>query len=159
MEVIIRRAEATDVPAMLALVKELAAFEREPEAVVVTEAEMIEAGFGEKPVWFGWVAEIHVASEGATSGELVGAAICYERYSTWKGRCLYLEDLVVKENARRQQIGERLFTACADHARSRDFRLMTWQVLDWNVDAIRFYERLGAEIGSGWLNGILQLKK
>ncbi len=162
MEVTIRRAEKRDVPAMLSLVRELAVFEREPQAVEVTVEEMTDAGFGKRPVWYGWVAEIGSEDQMIRRSEdalIVGMAICYERYSTWKGRTLYLEDLVVKESVRGNGIGERLFKACADHAIAYNMRSMIWQVLDWNVDAIRFYERLGAQINGGWLNGTLQLKE
>lgn len=147
MDVIIRRAEARDVPRMLELVRELALFEREPEAVTVTEAEMLDAGFGAKPVWSGWVAE--------RAGAVVGMAVCYTRYSTWRGRTLYLEDIIVTDAMRGRKVGERLFRACVQHAAAEGYNRMRWQVLDWNVDAIRFYERFGASISSGWLNGEL----
>lgn len=193
MNITIRPAEPRDVPRMLALVKELAVFEKEPAAVIVTEAQMLEDGFGKKPVWFGWVAEgpvdgcqLPVGSGGAggspdnqhlttgnehlttdneqpttdnqqrtTDNPILGMALCYERYSTWKGRCLYLEDIVVTEAARGQRIGERLFRTCVEHAVADGFHGMRWQVLDWNTDAIRFYERFGAEVSAGWLNGDL----
>lgn len=148
MQVTIRPAEPRDVPDMLALVKELAVFEKEPEAVTVTEVEMLEAGFGKKPVWFGWVAE---------SGRVIlGMAICYERYSTWKGRRLYLEDVIVTESARGHRIGEKLFKQCARYAVEQNHSGMLWQVLDWNKDAIRFYDRFGAGFSNEWLNGSLE---
>lgn len=159
MKANIRRASPRDVPAMLALVKELAIFEKEPEALTVTQEEMHEAGFGKKPLWFGWVAEQPGAGtdtkQPATDHTLLGMALCYDRYSTWKGRCLYLEDIVVTEAARGQGIGERLFRTCVQHAAAEHYRWMRWQVLDWNRDAIRFYERFGARISTGWLNGEL----
>lgn len=166
MEIVIRRAEARDVPAMLDLVRELATFEKEPEAVTVTEEEMRDAGFGEKPVWWGWVAEgsddgTIRRSDNGNAG-LVGMAVCYERYSTWRGRVGYLEDIVVTDSVRGQGIGEKLFKACAAEAVKRGYHHLTWQVLDWNEGAIRFYQRLGAEISSEWLNGRLyhdQLKR
>ena len=148
MQVTIRPAEPRDVPDMLALVKELAVFEKEPEAVTVTEAEMLEAGFGKKPVWFGWVAE---------SGRVIlGMAICYERYSTWKGRRLYLEDIIVTESARGHRIGEKLFKQCARYAVEQNHSGMLWRVLDWNKDAIRFYDRFRAGFSNEWLNGSLE---
>lgn len=167
MDAVIRRAEPRDVPAMLELVRELALFEKEPEAVTVTEDEMVDAGFGEKPVWWGWVAEkrsddqMTRRSENAPPG-LVGIAVCYERYSTWRGRVGYLEDIVVTDSARGQGVGEKLFKACAAEAVKRGYHHLAWQVLDWNEGAIRFYERLGAELSSEWLNGRLyqdQLKQ
>ena len=148
MGISIRRAEARDVPRMLALVQELATFEKESSAVTTTEAEMLEAGFGKSPVWWGWVAE-------GPSGHIVGMAICYDRYSTWKGRCLYLEDIVVTDEARGQGIGDRLFRQCVKHAVANNYHSMRWQVLDWNEGAIRFYKRMGADLYPGWLNGDL----
>ncbi len=149
MEVTIRRAEESDVPQMLALVKELAVFERAPAEVTVTLDHMREAGFGADPVWVGWVAE--------ADGMITGMAVCYERYSTWKGRRLYLEDIIVTERARGHRIGERLFRACAAYAVEMNYSGMLWQVLDWNVDAIRFYDRFGAMYSREWLNGSLEL--
>lgn len=135
-------------PQMLALVRELATFEKEPEAVTVTEEHMRDAGFGPRPVWVGWVAE----SESA----ILGMAMCYERYSTWKGRRLYLEDIVVTEGARGMRIGEKLFRQCAAYAVEQDHSGMIWQVLDWNVDAQRFYDRFGAHYAKEWWNGSLE---
>jgi ribosomal protein S18 acetylase RimI-like enzyme len=154
MDVIIRRAQASDVARMLELVQELALFERAPEEVTVTQEHMCDAGFGRNPVWVGWVAELE--------GTIVGMAVCYERYSTWKGRRLYLEDIIVTERARGQRIGDSLFRQCAAYAVQKDYSGMLWQVLDWNTDAIRFYERFGAGLDPHWVNGSLgseQLKK
>jgi len=144
MNVVIRHAEPRDVPRMLELVKELALFEKAPEAVTVTEAEMLDAGFGTKPVWVGWVAE--------ENGTIPGMAICYTRYSTWRGRVLYLEDIVVTETARGHGIGDRLIRTCIAYAAEHGYARMRWQVLDWNTDAMRFYERFGAEFDAGWVN-------
>ena len=173
MEIKIRKAEARDVPQMLDLVKELATFEKEPDAVTVSEAEMLDAGFGEDAVWWGWVAEgsddrMIRKSENAGPVQttealaIVGIALCYERYSTWRGRVGYLEDIVVTESARGLRIGEKLFKACAEEAVKRNYHHLTWQVLDWNEGAMRFYKRLGAELDPQWVNGRLdaeQLKK
>jgi len=148
MNVVIRRAEEHDVPRMLELVHELALFERAPQEVTVTVEQMRDAGFGPKPVWVGWVAEVQ--------GVTVGMAVCYERYSTWKGRRLYLEDIVVTESARGMRIGERLFLQCAAYAVEQDYSGMLWQVLDWNVDAQRFYDRFGARYAKEWWNGSLE---
>ena len=145
MNVVIRKAESRDVPRMLALVRELATFEKEPEAVTVTEEHMREAGFGPRPVWVGWVAK--------AENLVQGMAVCYERYSTWRGRCLYLEDIVVTEAARGRRIGERLFKACASYALQQGHHHMLWQVLDWNTEAMRFYVRLGATFDPKWVNG------
>jgi ribosomal protein S18 acetylase RimI-like enzyme len=148
MDVKIRKAESRDVPAMLTLVNELAVFERAPEEVTVTLEDMLDAGFGEDPVWVGWVAE--------TDGVIVGMSVCYERYSTWKGRRLYLEDIIVTERARGLRIGEKLFRQCAAYAVEKKYSGMLWQVLDWNTDAIRFYDRFSAKFSSEWLNGSLE---
>lgn len=148
MNIVIRRAEVRDVPRMLELVHELALFERAPQEVTVTLEQMRDAGFGPDPVWVGWVAE--------TQGVIVGMAVCYERYSTWKGRRLYLEDIVVTESARGMRIGEKLFRQCAAYAVEQDYSGMLWQVLDWNVDAQRFYDRFGAHYAKEWWNGSLE---
>ena len=148
MEITIRRALEPDVPRMLELVKELALFERAPQEVTVTLEHMLDAGFGADAVWVGWVAE--------RDGVIVGMAVCYERYSTWKGRRLYLEDIIVTEAARGHRIGEQLFRACVHHAVEKDYSGMLWQVLDWNKDAIRFYDRFGASYSAEWLNGSLE---
>ncbi|HRH70432.1 MAG TPA: GNAT family N-acetyltransferase [Flavobacteriales bacterium] len=148
MNVVIRKAETRDVPQMLALVKELAIFERAPDEVTVTEQHMHDAGFGKDPVWVGWVAEV--------DGAILGMAVCYERYSTWKGRRLYLEDIIVTGSARGQRIGEKLFRQCAAYAVEMNYSGMLWQVLDWNVDAIRFYDRFAAHYSREWVNGSLE---
>jgi len=149
MNVVIRRAEARDVPRMLDLVKELAVFERAPDEVTVTLEHMLDAGFGPQPVWVGWVAEV--------DGVIQGMAVCYERYSTWKGRRLYLEDIVVTEAARGKRLGEKLFLECVLYAVQQEYNGMLWQVLDWNTGAIRFYDRFGANYSGEWLNGSLEL--
>lgn len=144
----IRRAESRDVPRMLELVKELALFERAPEEVTVSLEHMRDAGFGHDPVWVGWVAEV--------DGVIQGMAVCYERYSTWKGRRLYLEDIIVTETARGQRIGERIFMECVRYAVGKEYSGMLWQVLDWNTDAMRFYERFGTSFSRAWVNGSLE---
>lgn len=157
MEIVIRRAEERDVPRMLELVKELAVFERAPEEVTVTELHMREAGFGPDPVWVGWVAEAEQSATNDGQPTLLGMAVCYERYSTWKGRRLYLEDIIVTERARGSRIGEKLFRQCAAYAVAKNYSGMLWQVLDWNAGAIRFYDRFGASYSKEWLNGSLEL--
>lgn len=175
MNIVIRRAEPRDVPRMLELVRELALFERAPEEVTVTPEHMLDAGFGPDPVWVGWVAEMRSEDQKMRRSEndlerearssdllirsfsdrIAGIAVCYERYSTWKGRRLYLEDIIVTEAARGQRIGEKLFRACAAYAVEHGYSGMTWQVLDWNTDAIRFYERFGTTLDPEWVNGSL----
>lgn len=147
MDVFIRRAIEEDVPDMLALVRELAAFEKEPDAVTVSLDHMVEAGFRESPVWVGWVAE--------QDGVMVGLAICYVRYSTWKGSVLYLEDIVVTEAMRGNGVGQLLFDTCTAFAKERGYPHMSWQVLEWNEGAIRFYKRNKAHLDPEWVNGKL----
>ena len=149
MDVIIRKAISDDVPKMLGLVKELAVFEKAADQVTVSEKEMRDAAFGNAPVWFGWVAEL--------AGNVVGLAICYVRYSTWRGRVLYLEDLFVTEELRGKKIGSKLFEQCVKFCVEKNYPLMTWQVLDWNEGAIRFYNREGAALDPEWINGQLTI--
>jgi ribosomal protein S18 acetylase RimI-like enzyme len=146
---LIRKSEPQDVVAMMQLIHELALFEKAPNDVVANEQTLLDAGFSENPVFISWVAVQH--------NHIVGLAICYVRYSTWKGPVLYLEDLIVTESCRGQGIGKALFENCLDHARSKQYRRMVWQVLDWNTPAILFYERYGASIENGWLNASIDL--
>jgi ribosomal protein S18 acetylase RimI-like enzyme len=146
---LIRKSEPQDVVAMMQLIHELALFEKAPNEVVANEQTLLDAGFSENPVFISWVAVQH--------NHIVGLAICYVRYSTWKGPVLYLEDLIVTESCRGQGIGKALFENCLDHARSKQYRRMVWQVLDWNTPAILFYERYGASIENGWLNASIDL--
>ena len=147
----IRRGTATDLPAALALIQELAVYERAPEAVVTTVASMTRDGFGPDRVFE------FLLAEAPSSGQLLGLALFFPAYSTWKGRMLYLEDLVVTEAARGQGIGLRLFEAVVAEARRQGAVRLRWQVLDWNEPAIRFYQRLGAHLDPEWLNGTLVL--
>ena len=138
----IRKAEKKDLAAVHALVTELAVYENEPEAVTATLEDYetdFEAGFFES-----LVAE--------KEGKIVGIALYYTAYSTWKGRMLYLEDFVVTQSHRRQGIGELIFEAVIAEARLIGANRMKWQVLDWNEPAIKFYEKYNAEFDKGWLN-------
>ncbi len=146
-EIKLRTAKKSDCPRLLELIIELAVFEREPHEVTVTLAEMEEAGFGEKPVWKAYVAE--------WEGFIVGFALYYIRYSTWKGSRLYLEDLIVTETWRGKGVGKLLFEQMIREAKELGLNGMTWQVLDWNEPAIKFYQKYQSAIGTGWLNGSL----
>ncbi|WP_439699242.1 GNAT family N-acetyltransferase [Mucilaginibacter sp. AW1-7] len=139
-----RVATIDDCPRLLELVHELALFERAPEEVTVTLDEFIDAGFGAKPVWKAYVAEV--------DGLIVGFALYYIRYSTWKGCRLYLEDLIVTEAYRGQKIGKLLIERLIVEAKELGFSGMVWQVLDWNEPAINFYKKYEANIEAGWLN-------
>ena len=141
---VIRKATREDVPAILALVKELATYEKEPEAVIAEEADFLRDGFGERPSF-----EVLIAEESANA---VGFAFYFFSYSTWIGRkCLYLEDLFVKPSYRGQGAGIALMKALAKVAVETDCRRFVWAVLDWNEPAIGFYERLGAKVMREWL--------
>ena len=146
-QILIRSGKPSDIPATLQLIKELAVYEREPDAVVVTEEELLEDGFGPHPYYGLLVAEL--------DGSIVGISLYYYRYSTWKGKCLYLEDLVISEPHRGKGIGKQLFQATIDQAQKDKCRRMNWQVLDWNEPAIKFYETFKASFDGEWLNGYL----
>lgn len=143
----LRVAVKEDCPRLLELVHELALFEKAPEEVTVTLEEFIDAGFGEKPVWKTFVAEV--------DGLIVGFALYYIRYSTWKGCRMYLEDLIVTENWRGKGVGKLLFDRLIIEAREMGFNGMSWQVLDWNEPAIKFYKKYEAALDGAWINGSL----
>ncbi len=145
---VLRRGVESDLPQVLGLIRELAVYERAPEAVTNTLAAMQRDGFGPAPIFSFFVLEDDAA-------EIVGLALFYTAYSTWKGRMLYLEDLVVTEAARRGGFGRLLFDAVVAEARATGAVRLKWQVLDWNEPAIGFYKKLGATIESEWLNGNL----
>ena len=144
MEITIRRVVKEDCPRLLELVQELATYERSPNEVTVTLEHFVESGFGEKPVWWAFVAE--------TEEKIVGFALYYVRYSTWKGRAMYLEDILITNEMRGKGIGKLLFDRLIEEAREKKFNRIIWQVLDWNEAAINFYKKYNADIDVGWLN-------
>ncbi len=144
MNLEIRVAEKTDCPRLLELIAELALFEKAPEEVTVTLQEFEDAGFGTKPVWKAFVAEV--------DGFIAGFALYYVRYSTWKGCRMYLEDLIVTEAYRGKGIGMQLVKTLIKEASEKGFSGMLWQVLDWNEPAIGFYKKLNASFDAGWIN-------
>lgn len=146
-EVILREAIQADCPRLMELVHELALYEKAPEEVTVTLQHFEETGFGPNPVWKAFVAEV--------DGVVVGFAVYYVRYSTWKGCRMYLEDLIVTEDMRGKKIGKLLFDRLIQEAKEKGFSGMVWQVLDWNEPAINFYNKYGANIEAGWLNASL----
>tara|TARA_B100001093_G_scaffold366554_1_gene351338 strand:- start:81 stop:521 length:441 start_codon:yes stop_codon:yes gene_type:complete len=146
---VIRKANASDIPSMMKLIIELAVYERAPGEVTNTEKMMLSDGFGDNPLYHAFVAEI--------DGNVIGFAITYYRYSTWKGRCLYLEDLIVTEEHRKNGIGQKLFDCCIDFGKKNNCKKMIWQVLDWNQPAINFYTKNNAQLDNGWINGGLDL--
>jgi GNAT superfamily N-acetyltransferase len=143
-EVLIRRAVQEDCAPMLELIKELADYEKALHEVTLTLEQFIEDGFGKSPVWGAFVAEFE--------GEIVGISLYYDRYSTWKGRRLYLEDLVVTENLRGKQIGKKLFEATLEHGKSNHYSGMVLQVLNWNEPAINFYKKYNLKFDDEWFN-------
>ena len=134
---------------MLGLINELAVYEKAPNEVTVTLSHFEQSGFGENPVWWAFVAEVN--------DTIVGFALYYIRYSTWKGQCLYLEDFIVTENMRGQGIGKLLFDRVVQETKEKGFSRMVWQVLDWNEPAINFYKKYKANLDPEWINGILDV--
>lgn len=139
----IRPGTPDDLPQALNLIKELAVYEREPDAVETAVEDMIRDGFGERPVF-----EFFVAEEGEI---IIGLALYYYSYSTWKGRCLYLEDLIVTQSHRGRGVGRGLFDKVLEKAKEEDVHRVVWQVLDWNTPAIEFYKSLGAAMLPEWV--------
>lgn len=148
MEIVIRRAVKEDCEEMLALVQELADYEKAPNEVTVPFDHFVESGFGDRPVWWAFVAE---ATEDGVK-KLVGIALYYIRYSTWKGQRLFLEDIVVTQSWRGKGIGKQLFDTIVAEAKEKKFKGMMWQVLDWNEPAIHFYKKYGAAFDGEWIN-------
>jgi ribosomal protein S18 acetylase RimI-like enzyme len=146
MSFIIRRGDRNDVPGIFRLIKELALFERAPEAVINTEQMLLEDGFGENSIYKVFVAEA------CDTNEVIGIALYYTAYSTWKGKILYLDDLVVTETSRRYGIGRKLINQVLQDALDAKVSQIRWQVLEWNTPAIEFYKSLGVEFDPEWIN-------
>jgi GNAT superfamily N-acetyltransferase len=147
----IRKGNPEDMKAVLALIQELAIFEKEPEAVVITEEDLIRDGFGEKPLFHVFVAEVENDSTiDKQTKEIVGIALYYYRYSTWKGKTIHLEDLIVKEKMRGTGLGSALYAAIMKQGKEDNVRRVEWNVLDWNTPAVNFYKNSGAKILDGW---------
>jgi GNAT superfamily N-acetyltransferase len=142
MSFTIRDGKKEDLPSVLKLIKELAHFEKEPDAVEVTLADLEKDGFGKNPLFQFFVAEINK--------EIVGMALFYPRYSTWKGPTLHLEDLIVTEDKRRLKIGSALYKKVIEYGFNKGIKRIEWAVLDWNEPAIAFYESTGATVLRDW---------
>lgn len=148
MKTTIRLGTAADMGALLALIKELAEYERAPEQVENTEAQLLAD----------WQASWYEFLVAELAGEVVGISLYYKRYSTWKGTCFYLEDLYVKPELRGQGIGLALLRETAKTAIAAGAIRLDWQVIDWNSPAVDFYKKLGANIETEWWNCKLDLK-
>lgn len=138
----IRKGNSEDMEAVLDLIQELADFENEPNAVVITVEDLIRDGFSSTPLFHVFVAEV--------ATEIVGIALYYYRYSTWKGKTIHLEDLVVKEKMRSSGVGFALYSEVIKQGKKDKVRRIEWNVLDWNTPAINFYKNSGAKILDDW---------
>ncbi|APA91838.1 GNAT family N-acetyltransferase [Myroides odoratimimus] len=153
----IRSATPQDMPNVLALIQELATFEKEPDAVVVTAEDLIRDGFGANPLFNVIVAELDT--------KIIGMALFYNRYSTWKGKTIHLEDLIVTEAARGTGAGYALYAEIMNIAKKEGVRRVEWVVLNWNEPAINFYKKSGATVLEDWYtvqmdqNGIEQFSQ
>ncbi len=151
MNATIRIGKKEDLPSVLNLVKELAEYERAAHEVTNTVELMEQDGFGPNPIYGFFVAE--------SNETIVGISLFYWRYSTWKGKRLYLEDIVVTESQRGNGIGKLLFDRTLQHALDENCSGMMWQVLDWNEPAINFYKKYEAKLDSEWVNCSLERKQ
>jgi len=138
----IRKGNPEDMESVLGLIQELAIFEKEPDAVVITVDDLVRDGFGEKPLFQVFVAEVE--------NEIVGIALYYYRYSTWKGKTIHLEDLIVKDKMRGTGLGSALYAEIMKQGKRDNVRRIEWNVLDWNTPAVNFYKNSGARILEDW---------
>jgi GNAT superfamily N-acetyltransferase len=144
MDILIRKAVRKDCSRMMELIQELATYEKAPDQVTVSLSHFEESGFGVNPVWWAFVAE--------AQGVVIGMALYYIRYSTWKGQRMYLEDILVTEDMRGQRIGSLLMDALIVEAKEKGFNGINWQVLEWNEPAINFYKKYNAHFDPEWVN-------
>ncbi len=142
MDFTIRQGKPKDMVAVLELITELAVFEKEPDAVEITVDDLVRDGFSEQPLF-----STYVAYQG---DEMVGMALYYYRYSTWKGKAIHLEDLVVKESKRNLGVGKELFDSVMKTAKEEGCKRVEWAVIDWNSNAVSFYKKKGAKLLDGW---------
>ena len=149
MSITIHSIKKEDCARLLELVHELAVYEKAPEEVTVTLDHFIESGFGQHPVWWGFVAE--------EEGIVIGFVLYYIRYSRWKGQRMYVEDFLVTEKARGKGVGKLLFDRLVEEAKEKKFNGIVWQVLDWNEPAINFYKKYNAKFDGEWLNCSIEI--
>lgn len=142
MEINIRKAHEEDMGEVLKLIKELAEFEKEPEAVIIDKNDLIRDGFSKHPYFQCFVAE--------ADGNIEGMALIYFRYSTWKGKTVHLEDLIVRKEFRGKGLGSALYTQVIKFAANEKVKRTEWVVLNWNKDAADFYRRSGADVMGDW---------
>jgi len=148
-KVVIRKAVPADIPAVFELIRELAIYEKAEHELINTPQQLLADGFGLQPLYLLLVAEL--------DGKIAGISLCYFRYSTWKGKCLYLEDIIITESERQKGLGSKLFEATLEMGKAEGCKRMTWQVLDWNEPAIQFYKKFNAGLDPEWVNGYLDL--
>ena len=151
MITIIRKGLKRDLTSVLKLIVELADYENAADQVTITLDDLENDGFGSQPCFWFLVAE--------KDDEIIGLSFYWIRYSTWKGKFLFLEDFVIKEEYRRHGIGSKLFKETIKISKQLNLNGMIWQVLDWNIPAIDFYKKFNAEISKDWLNGKLTKKQ
>ena len=149
MDFIIRQGEEKDMQSVLGLITELAVFEKEPDAVEITVEDLINDGFSKDPKFKIFVAE--------QEKQIIGIALFYERYSTWKGRSIHLEDLIVTQSKQKIGAGKALYTAVLKYAYDNNFSRVAWEVIDWNTNAVEFYKSTGATYLNDW--SVVQMNK
>lgn len=150
MNTVIREAEKQDVPSIRKLIVELAEFEKAGDQVNITVRQLEEDGFGDTPFYQAFVAE--------SDGQVVGFSLSFVRYSTWRGKMLYMEDLYVTESHRGQSIGSALLEKQLDYAKESGINFVCFQVLDWNLPAISFYKKYNVSYDPEWINGIIPVR-
>ena len=148
MEIEIRKGEKKDIPQVLELIKELALYERAPNEVITSVEQMERDGFGEDAVFRFLVAE--------SEKKIIGIALYYTAYSTWKGKYIYLDDLIVTEKLRRSGTGKLLFDALVKETQREGANQLRWHVLEWNTPAINFYKKYNATLDPEWITGKLE---
>ena len=150
MNTVFRKAEKRDVPSIRKLILELAEFEKAGDQVKITEMQLEEDGFGDTAFYQAFIAEI--------DGEVVGFSLSFVRYSTWRGKMLYMEDLYVTESHRGQKIGSGLLEIQLEYAKESGINFLCFQVLDWNQPAISFYKKYDVAYDPEWINGIIPVR-